>query len=330
MNPKTIQARSPRLASGYRPETIQRHAEMLGNRVRKVHKHLHKAFVRQQIGAYRLYDRDIPEIRAVVDWYEGHVVVGEYVRLQTLGTGWLEAMGAAVAQALEIPSSRVHLRQRHTRPKEGERYARLGEARERLVVSEGDVRFWVDLDSFLDTGLFADHRLTRARVRSESRGKRILNLFAYTGSFTVYAAAGGAKATTTVDLSKRYLAWASYNLSLNKLDGPEHRLVAAEARSFLRDASRRGDKWDLIILDPPSFSTREGLIDFDIQRDHPELLRETLAVLAPGGQLYFSTNHQRFQAEFSGLPVKKIDDLTASTTPIDYRGHTPHFAYLLS
>ena len=293
-------------------------ADMLENRVRKNFRRLHPAFEREGIGAFRVYDWDIPEIRAAIDWYERHLVVAEYEREQTRNAPrWLEQMAAAAATALAVPSERLHLKRRRTRPAAGERYGRLARSGARLSVRERSLRFWVNLDDFIDTGLFADHRETRARIRAESRGLRFLNLFGYTGSFSCAAAAGGASGTVTVDTSNTYLAWARDNLDLNGLAGGPHQLVHEDARAFLASAGRR---FDLCALDPPSFSTRPGAKGLDIQRDHRALIEAALATLVPGGVLYFSTNHQRFEPRLDGL---RATEITAETAPPDYR-RTPH------
>lgn len=303
---------------------VARQAEMLANRVRKTFARLHPRFERRGIGAFRLYDRDIPEIRAAIDWYEGHLVVAEYARQQTDRLpGWLPAMADAVAAALGVPPDRVHLRRRRTRPASGPRYERLAPPGPPIVVREGDLRFLVDLDARLDTGLFADHRETRARVRAESGGRRFLNLFGYTGTFTCAAAAGGAIATTTVDRSAVALRRAQENLARNGLWNPRHELVRADVAPFLARARAAGRTWDLGLLDPPSFSTRRGTPAFDVQRDHRELIERTLEVLAPGGVLYFSTNHQRFEPRLEGLPAE-VREITGETIPEDYRNRTVH------
>jgi 23S rRNA G2069 N7-methylase RlmK/C1962 C5-methylase RlmI len=308
---------------------VTRQAEMLENRVRKTFRHLHPRFERRGIGAFRLYDRDIPEIRAVVDWYEGHVVVGEYARRQTDETpGWFEAIGEAAARAVGAPPEHVHLKRRRTRPGEGQRYDRLSRVNERIQVREGGLRFWVNLDDFLDTGLYPDHRETRALVRSEAKGARFLNLYGYTGTFTCYAAAGGAVESDTVDVSGRYLDWARENLELNELAAPQHRMQREDVRAFLARAARAGRRWTLAVLDPPSFSDRGGPEKaLDIQRDHRGLVEETLDVLAPGGVLYFSTNHQRFEPRLDGLPVRECREITAETVPEDYRNKQVHRAW---
>ncbi|MFL5310432.1 MAG: class I SAM-dependent methyltransferase [Myxococcales bacterium] len=297
-----------------------RQATMLANRVRKNFRRLHRPFEREGVGAFRVYDWDVPEIRAAVDWYEGHLVVAEYERAQTRETEWLEAMGAAAASALEVPKGRVRLKRRRTRPARGARYGRLGRKGERIAVRERGLRFWVNLDDFIDTGLFPDHRETRARIRAEARGSEFLNLFGYTGAFTCAAAAGGARRTVTVDTSQAYLAWARDNLQLNGLDAADHELLRTDAREFLARAGRR---FTLCILDPPSFSTRAGAPPFDVQRDHRELIEGALSTLLPGGVLYFSTNHQRFEPRLAGL---RAEEITRATAPPDYR-RAPHRSF---
>jgi 23S rRNA (cytosine1962-C5)-methyltransferase len=314
----------PRPTPHQAAQIIQRQADMLAARVSKTARNLQKWAKREDVGAYRLYDWDIPEIRLVVDWYQGHLQVAEYARRQTDELpGWLEAMGAAVGQALGVPPQHVHLKRRETG--QGARYKRLDRTGERLQVSEQGLRFWVNLSDYIDTGLFADHRLTRAWVRELAKGGDFLNLYAYTGTFTCYAAAGGAERTTTVDLSDTYLQWTRENLELNDIRGPKHTLVSADARTFLRDAARRERRYTLALLDPPSYSAgRSGVAEFDVQRDHRQLVLEALAVLAPGGTLFFSTNHQRFEPDLDGLPAASVEDVTARTVPADYRNKQVH------
>jgi len=248
----------------------------------------------------------------VVDWYEGHLVIAEYERTQTQGLPWLTTMAEAVAGALSVPKERVHLKRRRT----GEKYARLSRKNERIVVRENDLRFLVNLDDYIDTGLFADHRETRARVRAEARGAKFLNLFAYTGSFTCAAAAGGAEQTTSVDASQNYLDWAADNLRLNRQSGE---LVPAGVDAFLKAAGSR--RWTLCVLDPPSLSDSGGKV-FDVLRDHRDLIERTLAVLEPGGILWFASNHQRFAPRLEGLRYTEEE-----TVPEDYRNRAAHRAF---
>jgi len=294
---------------------LDEQAAMLANRLRKNFRRLHPRFERQGIGAFRLYDRDIPEIRAAVDWYEGHVVLAEYAREQTSGLPWLQTMARAAAEALSVPPDRIHLKSRHS----GEKYARLARIGERIEVRERDLRFLVNLDDYIDTGLFADHRETRARVKAEARGAIFLNLFAYTGSFTCAAAAGGAKQTTSVDASRAYLDWAADNLALNQLSGE---LVRSGVDEFLNGLGSR--RWTLCVLDPPSFSDF-GAKSLDVQRDHRSLIERTLAALAPGGVLWFATNHQRFKPALEGLRYTEED-----TIPEDYRNRAVHQAFRIT
>src|ERR1700737_2833886 len=308
---------------------------MLGNRVRKNFRKLKAAFDRRRIEAFRLYDRDIPEVRAVVDWYAGHAVLGEYERAQTSDEAYRDALAQAVANALEIAPDHVHVKARRTRPTEGARYQRLARTERRLEVREGDLRFWVNLDDYIDTGLFPDHRETRQLVRTESAGSRFLNLFAYTGSFTCAAALGGAASTTTVDVSASYLRWAEDNLQLNGFKGDQegtagarHELVRGDARAFLCRAAREGRRYNLCVVDPPSFSTRESG-SFDVQRDHRSLIEEALRGLAPGGVLWFSPNPQRFAPELDGLPAASVAETTSRTVPADYRNRQAHRSFCI-
>lgn len=297
-------------APRYRPEQVAAQAEMLANRVRKRFRHLAPRFEARGTTAFRVYDQDIPEIRAVVDWYEGHAVLSVYERDQTDLPGYVPALADAVASGLEIPTGHVHARGRRTGVDRYQRLDRGGVAHE---AREAGLRFGLLLDDFVDVGLFVDHRPLRARVRAEAEGRRVLNLFAYTGAFTVAAAAGGAAATTSVDVSPAYLARAEDNLRRNGLAAPRHHLVAAEVGEWLE---RAAGTWDVAIVDPPSRSDRGG---FDVLRHHPELLARVLPRLSPGAVLWFSTNHRDFRPRLQDLDVAEVRELTAETIPEDVR-----------
>ncbi len=306
------------------PEQIARHAEILSNRVRKRYDHLRKRFARQNIECFRLYDWDIPEVRAVVDWYAGHVVVAEYERTQT-GPDWLPHMAQAVAQALNIPPEKLHMKRRRTKTEEGPRYKKMGRYGQRFVVRERDLKFWVNLDDFLDTGLYSDHRETRVIIQQLAKDKDFLNLFAYTGAFTCAAATGGAKTTVSVDRSETHSRWTRDNLELNGLMGTSHTLVQSDVMQYLEKTARTGRRFTLAFVDPPSFfRDQKKNAAFDISRDHPILIREVLKVMAMGATVFFSTNHQRFEPRFSGLPVKGLIELTPKTIPEDFRNQTIH------
>lgn len=313
--------------AGLNEEDVDRHAEILANRVKKNLRKLKKRFEQENVGVFRLYDWDIPEVRAAIDWYEGHLVVAEYARDQTATVpDWIGRMGRAVANALGIAPGRIHLKTRRTQPKSGPRYDPMGRTRKRLEVRERELKFLVNLDDYVDTGLFADHRETRAMVAREAKGKSFLNLFGYTGSFTCYAALGGANTTTTVDLSGPYLGWAKDNLQLNGLYSRKHELVKADVLEWLDGAQESPRRYDIAVIDPPSFSTRggQGRNKFDIKRDHPDLLAAAVKVMRKKGVIYFSTNHQRFEPRLDFLKVKSIDDITAETIPSDYRNKKVH------
>jgi 23S rRNA (cytosine1962-C5)-methyltransferase len=309
----------------YSPETMARQAEMLGNRVKKNLKTLKKTFAKDNVTAFRLYNLDIPEIRCIVDWYDGHIILGEYVREQTDDESYLQTLADGLAKALGIPLENIHTRRRTTRPVEGDRYGRLARTDSRMEVCEGDLKFLVNLHDFLDVGLFTDHRKTRGMIRGLVKDKDFLNLFAYTGAFSVYAAAGGARSVTTVDMSRRYLDWARDNMALNGLlDRCRMDWSSIEAREFLERASIARQTWDVIMLDPPSFSTREGMAAFDIQFDHRSLVESALAVLTRGGVLFFSTNHQRFEPDLEGMVQATVTEITDYVRPIDYKDRAPH------
>jgi len=301
--------------------------EMIGNRVRKNHKRLKKTFKRQNVEVFRLYDWDIPEIRLVIDWYKSHLVVGEYQRQQTQSVqNWLPRMAEAVALALDVAPQNIHLKSRKTNDDgSGSRYERLGRTSEPLIVKERDLQFYVNLDDYIDTGIFSDHRETRALIQKESDGLRFLNLYAYTGSFTCAAVAGGAIASTTVDLSNNYLGWAEKNYAINNLpDGP-HVFLKSDCLDFLQKSKRQKKTWDLCVLDPPSFSTQHGESgSFDVLRDHPNLIETVIEVMAPGGTIYFSTNHQRFVPRLRSIQCQSVEEITHKTVPIDYRNKQIH------
>jgi len=297
---------------------FQHQKEMLVNRVKKRFKHLHKHFARQQITVFRLYDWDIPEIRAVVDWYDGHLVIGEYMRRQSVPE-WLPIMGSAVADALDVPMENVHLKNRRAGKADGKRYERIDYTDRKIVVSERDLKFYVNPSDYVDTGLFSDHRNTRQRMREMARGKDFLNLYCYTATFSCYAAKGGAKTTLSVDRSETAIKWGRENLALNRISGKNHTLIQADTFDFLETARSRGQTFDLAVVDPPSYSTTlDRAQEFDVSKDHPKLLNAVKAVMRGGATLFFSTNHQNFQPCMEGLKAASVQEITHSTIPADY------------
>jgi 23S rRNA (cytosine1962-C5)-methyltransferase len=305
------------------PDKAKRHAEMLSNRVRNKFRYLSKRFKGLNVECFRLYDWDIPEIRAVVDWYAGHIVIGEYERLQT-GPDWLSIMAEAVAETLGVPLDKVHLKRRHTRTPGEDRYAKPDSKGERIEVKEKDLRFLVNLTDFLDTGLFSDHRNTRLIVRNLADGTDFLNLYSYTGAFTCAAAAGNARSTISVDRSHTYLKWAGDNMALNGFSGMQHKYVQSDVDDFLVQARQEGRLFNLAFVDPPSFSSGKSTDEFNINRDHPRLIKNVLSVMAPGATIFFSTNHQHFEPHMADLSVTDLIELTPATIPEDYRNRKIH------
>ncbi len=264
--------------------------------------------------AFRLYDLDIPEWPFAVDWYAGSVHVMEYPRRRQLRDGSIDEARAEVRRAasdvLGVPAARVFLK---THERGSGQYERLGAGAQTVVVTEHGLRFECNLSDYLDAGLFLDHRPTRQRVRGEAKGQRFLNLFAYTGSFTVHARAGGATHTTTVDLSNTYCEWAERNLALNGFaPDAKHRVLRDDVLAWLTHTS---DTFDLIVCDPPSFSSSKKMgRRFEVQRDHRWLIDACRARLTPGGALYFSTNFQGF-----ALDPRVTSAEALSSLPADFR-----------
>jgi 23S rRNA (guanine2445-N2)-methyltransferase / 23S rRNA (guanine2069-N7)-methyltransferase len=305
-------------------------AQMLANRLRKNARHLRKRLAREGIHCWRVYDRDLPEYAAAIDLYASvngtsYLHVQEYrapasVPEATARTRLREVVRAA-SEVFEVPAERIALKQRQ-RGKGGSRYGALDHRGERIEVAEADLHFLVNLFDYLDTGLFLDHRRVRARVRQLARGRDFLDLFAYTASASVYAAAGGARTTTSVDLSATYLDWASRNLALNGFEGRAHRLVQADILEFLEHDQRR---YGLIHVDPPTFSNSKRAADFDVQRDHVRLLECCAARLEADGTIIFSNNFRRFKLDMDALSCRfEVADWSQASIPVDFARHSHH------
>lgn len=303
-------------------------ADALVNRVLKNARHLARWAKREGLEAWRVYERDIPEYPYAIDRYGDWLHVQLFEGKRPIAEHAVESHLEALAAALDVPRAQVVLKVRR-RQRGLAQYEKLAPAGHAFHVRERGLVFEVDLLRYLDTGLFLDHRETRRMVGAEAQDRRMLNLFAYTGSFSVYAAAGGAHSTTTVDMSHTYQDWSARNLALNGYaDGARHRLVAADVTRYLDDAVRARERYDLIVLDPPSFSNSKRMQDsFDVQRDQVPLLRATLNVLAPGGVLYFSNNRQGFRLEPALASLAHFEDITARTTPEDFKRTRPHVCW---
>jgi 23S rRNA (guanine2445-N2)-methyltransferase / 23S rRNA (guanine2069-N7)-methyltransferase len=316
-------------------------SKMFGNRLAKNRKRLAKWARSNGISCFRLYDADMPEYSFAIDVYRTAddglewLYVQEYAAPEDIAADAVrrrrgEAF-AALTEVTGVPHERIRVRTRR-RQSEGGQYRKVGEQSHFHTVEEGGLRFQVNFEDYLDTGLFLDHRITRARLREAAKGKRFLNLFGYTGSATVYAASGGAASTTTVDLSRTYLDWARRNLELNGLGTRHHAYVQSDCRTWLAQAATRGERFDLIFLDPPTFSNSkrmEGVLD--VRRDHVALIDECARVLAPSGLLLFSTNAQKFKLDAAVAERYDVRDISRETLPLDFeRNARIHSCYELT
>jgi 23S rRNA (guanine2445-N2)-methyltransferase / 23S rRNA (guanine2069-N7)-methyltransferase len=311
-------------------------ALMFANRLRKNLLRLDPWAEREHIDCYRVYDADMPEYAFAIDLYgqgarglagQGarHVYVQEYAPPKTVDQESArerrrEAL-AVLPEVLGVPISHVHSRVR--KPQKGsEQYEKRDAKAERHAVQEGGLKFWVNFRDYLDTGLFLDHRIVRGMLREWAKGTDFLNLFCYTGSATVYAAAGGTRSTTSVDLSNTYLDWAHENLLLNGFGDPNHELYRADCLQWLEEQEPKGARFDLIFVDPPTFSNSkrmEGVLD--VQRDHVGMIRRSLKLLRPSGRLVFSTNYTRFKLDADALADLRVEDISAQTIPKDFERH---------
>ncbi len=309
-------------------------AEDFANRLRKNLKKLEKWARQSGIECYRLYDADLPEYNVAVDRYADWVVVQEYAPPKTIDAAKarqrLFDVISATLSVLEIPANRLVLKTRE-RQKGKNQYQKLGEKGEFFEVQESNARLLVNLTDYLDTGLFLDHRIARQMLGEMSKGKDFLNLFSYTGSASVHAGLGGAKSTTTVDMSRTYLEWAERNLRINGLTGRQHRLLHADCLSWLRESD---EQFDLIFIDPPTFSNSKRMeADFDVQRDHLMLLQNLKRMLRRGGTIMFSNNKRGFKMDLEGLQRLGLQaqEITQKTLSQDFaRNRQIHNCWLVS
>jgi 23S rRNA G2069 N7-methylase RlmK/C1962 C5-methylase RlmI len=263
----------------------------------------------------------------VVDLYENYLHITEFERPHDRTPAehgnWLDLMAETAGRALEIPKSNVFLKRRG-RQKGKTQHIKLAETHQRIEVQEGGLKFLVNLADYVDTGLFLDHRQTRQMVRDAAAGKVFLNLFAYTGSFTVYAAAGGAAQTTSVDLSRTYLDWAKDNMVLNGFTGNQHRYIASDVGQFIQQ-HRPVETYDLVVFDPPTFSNSKRTDqDWVVQQDATELLIQLLPLVRKGGLIFFSTNFRRFKFEPASIPAAQVHEISNQTIPEDFRNRRIH------
>lgn len=309
---------------------------MFSNRLSKVFRHLGKQARRLGVTCYRLYDHDLPEFPFCIEFYGDKLYVAEYKRRHALTEEqhdkWMEKSLEVISNILGVAKENIFLKLRQRKPGRLGQYQKLDAEKHDpiaigFIVEEGGLKFIVNLSDYLDTGLFLDHRGTRQMVREESKNKKVLNLFAYTGSFSVYAAAGGADEVSTVDLSKTYLDWAKRNMELNGFtDVSKYKYVHADVKQYLKTIPV--GYYDLIIMDPPTFSNSKRMEDFlDVQRDHVELINDCLAGMKKEGVLYFSTNYTKFILDKGHINASSIKDITRATTAFDFEGRLSRFCF---
>ncbi|MDE1193489.1 MAG: class I SAM-dependent methyltransferase [Arachidicoccus sp.] len=307
--------------------------QMFENRLQKVYKHRSKLARRQNITCWRVYDHDLPEFPFAIEFYADKIYLAEYLRRHGMEDDeheqWLEDCLNIIAKILETDKEKIFIRQRRkmSHRESGAQYEKLNTESHFFNVEESGLKFRVNLTDYLDTGLFLDHRITRAMVRDESTNKRVLNLFCYTGSFSVYAASAGASSVVSVDLSKTYLGWAEDNFNINKQrDKKKYQFVHADVKQYLK--TLKPESFDLVIMDPPTFSNSKRMKDIlDIQIDHTELINDVMHALSAKGILYFSTNYTKFILDKENIKASEIKDITKATTPFDFEGKLKRWCF---
>ncbi len=306
---------------------------MFHNRLQKMWKHYSKLARRQQVACFRFYDHDLPEFPFAIEWYDGAVHAAEYKRRHGMEDeahlAWLQACKEVIAAVLETPQDRIFMKERQRKAGRQGQYEKFETLKTERIVPEGGLNFIINLTDYLDTGLFLDHRITRGMVRDEAKGMRVLNLFCYTGSFSVYAAHGGAASITSVDLSKTYINWAKRNMQFNKLyNDQKHEFIQGDVMEIINDLP--SDTFDIIVCDPPTFSNSKRMEDnFDVQRDHVQLLKKLLKATTDTGRIYFSNNYRNFQIDRDALPASVVKDITGATTPFDFQGRLHRSCFII-
>jgi 23S rRNA (cytosine1962-C5)-methyltransferase len=306
---------------------------MFQNRLLKVYKHYSKIARKQNIACFRFYDHDLPEFPFAIDWYNGVVHAAEYKRRHGMEDAehevWLQSCKEVLAAVLEIQPDNIFMKIRQRKAGRQGQYEKFDEQKVERIVPENGLSFIINLTDYLDTGVFLDHRITRGMVREEAKGMNVLNLFCYTGSFSVYAAAGGAATVTSVDLSKTYLNWAKRNMQYNKLyKDTQHDFIHGDVIEWLNFMP--ADAYDIIVCDPPTFSNSKRMEDnFDVQRDHVALLKKLLKGCTETGKIYFSNNYKDFVLDRDSIPATVVKDITGQTTPFDFQGKLHRKCYVI-
>ena len=309
-----------RQASGEIPlQALSEGAQMFANRVVKNRKQLSKWVKQENIQCYRIYDADMPEYAVAIDIYHDWLHVQEYAAPKTVDAEKaqrrLEEVMLALPQALQIPEARIVLKQRRQQTGK-DQYQTHDEKGEYIQVAEGGCKLLVNLNDYLDTGLFLDHRPVRQKIQHLAHGKRFLNLFCYTGTATMHAVQGGAHNSLSVDMSATYLSWGKKNLALNGFSDQVHQFEQHDCMEFIKH--HKGE-YDLIFLDPPTFSNSKKMIGvLDVQRDHAWMIHRVMDLLSEDGLLIFSTNYRRFELDDKVLQHNHVEDISDQTLDKDF------------
>lgn len=308
-------------------------SSIIKNRIRKNYKHARKWAKRSLTNCFRIYDRDIKEFPIAIDFYDGRFSVQFFSYDKDRDEPrpeMKEEIDQALISIFGVSQNQIFWRTRYKRDKL-EQYEKRNSEEAYFTVLEYGLKFKVNLDDYLDTGLFLDHRETRQMVAKEANGKRLLNLFAYTSSFSVHAAHRGARSTKSVDMSNTYTDWSKDNFLLNHLSLKTNEIVRADCMKFLEQEVKSSQKYDLIVIDPPTISRSKKMDEmFDIQEDYVFLIKHALKLLVPLGTLYFSTNSRKFKFDESLFPGCKIIDITQKTIPFDFHNQKIHYAWKIS
>ncbi|MDR2481898.1 MAG: class I SAM-dependent methyltransferase [Spirochaetaceae bacterium] len=325
-------------------EKTEQQAQMLINRLRKRQNHLKKWAKLNNPGMYRLYDKDIPEIPLVLDFFQtekfstavcGALYKRPYYKDDGEETVWLNQMQKAIAEAIDADPSVIFIKQRRRQNPQSQ-YQKINTVSKNsaaIIIKENSIRYKVILNEYIDVGLFPDMRLLRKKIQRESNNKNILNLFCYTGAFSIAAAYGGAATIDSVDISNTYLEWTKENCELNNIKtfychknstAAGCRLIRTDARKFLKEAVYTKQKYDIIILDPPVFSVSKKMHGIlDIQKDAVSLIEDCLKILRSGGLIYFSSKLHKFTFDIPALtaryPVLLIEDITEKMRDEDFK-----------
>lgn len=306
--------------------------QMFENRLLKVYKHKSKQAKRLHISCYRIYDHDLPEFPFAIELYNDKIYVAEYRRRHNMDDdeheAWLHRSFETISLVLSLPVENIYSRERKKQShREKKQYEKQNSTKDFFRVEENGLQFLINLSDYLDTGLFLDHRITRQLVLEASNHKNVLNLFCYTGSFSVYAAKGNAASVTSVDLSKTYLDWSNDNFIINGfIKNGKYHFIHADVMQYLKTLSP--GIFDLIIIDPPTFSNSKRMKGFfDVQQHHAELINDALNILSPGGTIFFSTNYSKFILDESKINAHGIKNITRQTTPFDFEGKLNRYCY---